>query len=122
MHVSFQNKSKAISIIQAYTRGYLTRKLMKTEYVQECIKVTKDGLHSILNSPFIINDTSTEVIILKSRILKQLQHNLGKINAIFNGYTPKYRMDIIRLSREQEKKEKRFFLQPKFTESSLVLL
>lgn len=122
MHVSFQNKTKAISIIQAYTRGYLTRKLMKTEYVQECIKVTKDGLHSILNSPFIINDTSTEVIILKSRILKQLQHNLGKINAIFNGYTPKYRMDIIRLSREQEKKEKRLFLQPKFTESSLVLL
>ncbi|CAO1323523.1 unnamed protein product [Diamesa tonsa] len=119
---NLMNKSQAILIIQAYTRGYLTRKLMKTEYVQECIKVTKDGLHSILNSPFIINDTSTEVIILKSRILKQLQHNLGKINAIFNGFTPKYRMDIIRLSREHAKKEKRIYLQPKITDLSLVCL
>lgn len=122
IHIYFKNKNQAILIIQAYTRGFLTRKLMKTEYVKECIKVTKDGLHSILNSPFIINDTSIEVIILKSKILKQLQHNLGKINTIFNGSTPKYRMDIIRLSREQEKKEKRIFLHPRFHESSSLVL
>lgn len=61
--------NKAATRINAWVRGYLTRRLLKTEHVQEITKIIRDSLYLIidLHSEKIDNDCAADV---------QMKHNL----------------------------------------------
>lgn len=70
---------RAASIITAYARGYLTRRLFKTTKVQNIIKTIRDTLLFILDMHYEGNDNeSTADIELKSHLIQQVIHAVNR--------------------------------------------
>lgn len=66
---------RAATIIAAYTRGYLTRRLFKTTKVQNIVKTIRDTLLFILDLHYEGNDNESSADIeLKSHLIQQVIH------------------------------------------------
>lgn len=87
---------KASIIINAFARGFLTRRLLKTIYVQEHIRNIKETLQLVLNlSDHNIGNSPVQNVLLKSKLFRQLQTDLYNFNEIFTNYSSKEKMKII---------------------------
>lgn len=66
---------RAATIIAAYTRGYLTRRLFKTTKVRNIVKTIRDTLLFILDLHYEGNDNESSADIeLKSHLIQQVIH------------------------------------------------
>lgn len=88
-----ENEEIAATIINSHVRGYLIRRLLRTEYVQDII----DSIRNIL---FTILDANPKEIQLKRSFLVQLNGNCGKLHDVFFQFTTKQRMEVIHKDRE----------------------
>lgn len=92
---------KASTVINAYVRGYLTRRLIGTIYVQEHIRNIKETLQLVLNlDDHHIGGSPVQNILLKAKLFRQLQSDLYNFNEIFFKYSIKENMKIISADRE----------------------
>lgn len=98
--------NKAASKINAFVRGYLVRRLIKTIYVQELIKSIQDTLHFVFSlNQHKLGGSPVQDILLKTKLFKQLQSDLHRFNDIFHQYSTKERMRIISNDREFRRKK-----------------
>lgn len=90
---------KAVTTIASCVRGHLTRKLMKTNYVQDHISSIKETLNLVLN----LSDhggSPVQNILLKSKLFRQLQRDLYNFNDLFTKSSKKEQINIIAVDRE----------------------
>jgi len=100
---SHEAQVKAATTINAYTRGFLTRRLLKTIYVQEHVKNIKKTLQVVLNlDDHQISKTGSPVqnILLKAKLFRQLQTDLYNFHEIFSNYSTKEKLKIISADQE----------------------
>ncbi|XP_059618664.1 uncharacterized protein LOC132263101 [Phlebotomus argentipes] len=93
---------KAASVINAHVRGYLVRRLLRTEPVQQIIQTFHDTcvfLSQLHRDSQNKNSNPTD-IELKRRLLQQLRSSLGSLHGVFFQMPVKERMDIIAKDRE----------------------
>lgn len=96
-------KHRAATIISSHARGYLIRRLFRTEHVQNIIENVKNILFVIVNSnPGADNKT-------KRNLLKQLNEYLDGLHQVFFSKSTKDRMEII----AKDRKRLLFQLQPR---------
>lgn len=89
-------KIAAATKINAFVRGYLTRRLFKTEHVQELLKTIRDTLYLVIDLHFEDNDVdSVADIKMKHNLLQQLESNRYNLSHIFTQKTPAERMAMI---------------------------
>lgn len=97
-------RNQAASVINAYARGYLTRRLFQTDRVQKVIQVIRDTLLFILDlhheSTARQQIRSPADLQLKRTLLHQLTSACYQLHEIFFGLSVKKRMEIIRADRE----------------------
>uniref|UniRef100_A0A1Q3FFK9 Uncharacterized protein n=1 Tax=Culex tarsalis TaxID=7177 RepID=A0A1Q3FFK9_CULTA len=97
-------KHQAASVINAYARGYLTRRLFQTERVQKVIQVIRDTLLFILDlhheSTARQQIRSPADLQLKRTLLHQLTSACYQLHEIFFALGVAKRMEIIRIDRE----------------------
>ncbi|KAL1403014.1 hypothetical protein pipiens_019554 [Culex pipiens pipiens] len=97
-------RRQAASVINAYARGYLTRRLFQTERVQKVIQVIRDTLLFILDlhheSTGRQQIRSPADLQLKRTLLHQLTSACYQLHEIFFGIPVCKRMEIIRADRE----------------------
>ncbi|XP_055304526.1 centriolar coiled-coil protein of 110 kDa isoform X2 [Sitodiplosis mosellana] len=92
---------RAASIITAYTRGYLTRRLFKSTKVQNIVKTIRDTLLFILDLHYEGNENESPADIeLKSHLIQQLASASQNLHSIFVKIPMVERMDIIAKDRE----------------------
>lgn len=92
---------RAATIINAYSRGFLTRRLMKTVCVQEHIRNIGETLRFVLSlDNHEINGSPLQNVLLKAKLFRQLQGDLYKFNEIFTQYSTEERLKIISSDRE----------------------
>ncbi|KAG5679149.1 hypothetical protein PVAND_008740 [Polypedilum vanderplanki] len=98
-------KIKAATTINAYARGYLVRRLMKTKFVQERVKNILETVKYIQNiekhrsgTPILRNDT------LKKKLFSYLQSDLYRVYDIFINYSIKEKMRLIAADRAAHNK------------------
>lgn len=96
---------KASIIINASVRGYLTRRLMATNYVQEHIRNIKETLHLVLDLHHDMNGSPMQNILLKAKLFRQLQGDLYKFSDIFFKCSTKEQMKIIATDRDAKFKK-----------------
>lgn len=108
---------KASTIINAYARGFLVRRLMKTVYVQEHIRNIKETLQLVLNLADHHVSNTVQNTQMKSKLFRQLQGDLILFNEIFLKNSTKENMKII--STDREMRLKRFLKGEK--NSSFIL-
>ncbi|CRK95520.1 CLUMA_CG008989, isoform A [Clunio marinus] len=97
-------KIEAANIINAYTRGYLTRRLMQTLYVQDHIRNIKETLHLVVD----LQNRDEEESPMQNNLLKlfqQLQTDLLKFHEIFFNYSIKDKMKVISIDRDMKLKK-----------------
>lgn len=94
---------KASTVITAYTRGFLTRRLIKTIYVQEHIRNVRETLQLVLNLDEHDIGSPVQNILLKAKLFRQIQSDLSNFNDIFNSST-REKMKIIAADREIKQK------------------
>lgn len=87
------NEQMAATIINSYVRGYLVRRLLRTEFVQNII----DNIRNIL---FMILDANPKEIQLKRTYLLKLNANCEKLHDVFFKFTTSERMEVISKDRE----------------------
>lgn len=98
---------KAATIINAYARGFLTRRLMKTILVEEHVRNIRETLQLVLNlQDHNIGGSPVRDIVLKTQLFQQLQNDLYNFNAIFVRYSVREKMKIIAADREIQKNRK----------------
>lgn len=97
-----ERKEKAATIINAYARGYLVRRLLKTIYVQECIRNIQDTLQfiSTLDQHKRKSDEIQD-ILLKTKLFQQLQGDLYRLYNIFFDLSTREKMKLISSDRER---------------------
>lgn len=88
-----ENEDIAATIINSHVRGYLIRRLLRTELVQNII----DNIKNIL---FMILDANPKEIQLKRGYLMKLNANCERLHDIFFQFTTKERMEVITKDRE----------------------
>jgi len=99
-------KNKAATKINAFARGYLVRRLIKTIYVQELIKSIQDTLQFVFSlNQHKFGGSPVQDILLKTKLFKQLQSDLHRFNDIFHQYSTKEKMRIITNDREFRRKQ-----------------
>ncbi|XP_034240316.1 uncharacterized protein LOC117644796 [Thrips palmi] len=95
-------KHQAASKIQAGVRGYLTRRLLKTERVQNCITTIRDTIVCALQ---LQRECAPHVepsdLQLHGRLIQQLSAACEDLHHIFMGLPVKRRMAIIAADRER---------------------
>uniref|UniRef100_A0A1B0CET0 Centriolar coiled-coil protein of 110 kDa n=1 Tax=Lutzomyia longipalpis TaxID=7200 RepID=A0A1B0CET0_LUTLO len=94
--------AKAASVINAHVRGYLVRRLLRTEAVQQIIQTFHDTrlfLIELHRDSQNKNSNPTD-IELKRRLLQQLSSSLGSLHGVFFQLPVSERMDIIAKDRE----------------------
>lgn len=97
-----EEKEKAATIINAYARGYLVRRLLKTVYVQECVRNIRDTLQFILTLEHDgQNNDEIQDILLKTKIFHQLQGDLYRLYGIFSELPTCEKMKLIADDRER---------------------
>jgi hypothetical protein len=97
--------TNAATVINAYVRGYLVRRLMKTSLVQERVKNILETVQYIRNiekhrsgSPILKNN------ILKKKLFMYLQGDLYRVYEIFIHYSTKEKMRMIAADRDSLQK------------------
>lgn len=88
-----ENVEIAATIINSHVRGYLIRRLLRTEFVQNII----DNIKNIL---FRILDANPRDMQLKRTYLMQLNGNCEKLHDVFFQFTTKERMAVINRDRQ----------------------
>lgn len=95
-------KNQAASKIQAGVRGYLTRRLLKTERVQNCITTIRDTIVCALQ---LQRECAPHVepsdLQLHGRLIQQLSAACEDLHNIFMGLPVSKRMAIIAVDRER---------------------
>lgn len=93
----------AASIIGAYVKGYLVRRLMKSFKVQELIQTIKDALLCAieLHKSDIIEEADVE---LHRRLIQQVSAACYAFHDVFFALTISEQMNIIAVDREKKKK------------------
>lgn len=99
-------REKAATIINAYARSYLVRRLMCTSYVSEHIQNIHETLNFVLNLNENDAENPLQDVLLKTKLFRQLQEDLYKFNKIFIQYSTKEKMKIIEADREIQRKKK----------------
>lgn len=104
-HVREENQRKRIhiaaTIINAHARGFLTRRLFRTDYVQRIVQTIKDTLVFVINLHLeTCGDDSESSLKLKARLLKQLTSACRTLHVVFFETTIKDRMEIIARDRK----------------------
>jgi hypothetical protein len=104
-------QAKAATKINAFIRGFLTRRLYQTIIVQTHIQTIRDTLLLIVDLAHEqqvtgVIKTSDEDIQLKTRVLKQLMESCNRIHEIFFVIPIKERMELIRRDRERLEKKR----------------
>ncbi|XP_078713374.1 uncharacterized protein LOC144932796 isoform X1 [Lampetra fluviatilis] len=94
-----QKRSNRVS---AVVKGFLTRRLLRTEKVQRLVRVIKDTRQLALS---IQGDSSTKCLgpsdsAFRTRLLKQIQGALDEIHNIFFVLSPGQRMVILKTDKE----------------------
>ncbi|KAG4079122.1 hypothetical protein HA402_001093 [Bradysia odoriphaga] len=99
-----QNKEiRAANKINAFVRGYLTRRLFKTEQVQKVIKTIRDSLYLVIDLHFEDTDVDVESVAdiqMKHNLLQQLESNRYNLSHIFVTKTPAEQMAMIARDRQ----------------------
>ncbi|KAK9499693.1 hypothetical protein O3M35_002695 [Rhynocoris fuscipes] len=93
-------KLKAIIKIQAGIRGYLIRRLMKTNKVMELRNTIKDSLICAL-ALHSEQNVSTADVNLYVRLIRQVTAACYELHAIFFEFTTREKMHIISIDREK---------------------
>lgn len=88
-----ENEEIAATIINSHVRGYLIRRLLRSEFVQNIIE-------NIKNILFLILDSNPKDIQLKRSYLVQLNGNCERLHDVFFKYTIRERMQVINKDRE----------------------
>ncbi|XP_058055589.1 uncharacterized protein LOC131207000 [Anopheles bellator] len=91
---------RAGTIINAYARGYLTRRLFRTQKIQSIKQTIVDNLCLILNSR---NETSGKsdpmAVSLRRKAFQRVALCLDNLHEIFIDYTPQKRLQMIQRDR-----------------------
>ncbi|XP_058442893.1 centriolar coiled-coil protein of 110 kDa isoform X2 [Malaya genurostris] len=102
-----QIQHNAASLINAYARGYLTRRLFQTECVQKVVEIIRDTLLFILDmhheNRTAKRSRSPVDVQRKRTLIQQLTSACDKLHQIFIESSTKQRMEIIRQDREKIK-------------------
>ncbi|XP_075155724.1 uncharacterized protein LOC142229078 isoform X3 [Haematobia irritans] len=98
----------AATIINAYARGFLVRRLFKTEQIQRIVQTIHDSLIFVLNLHIETCENPKEAntpanIKLKARLLQQLSSATRTLHLVLFQTTVKERMDIIARDRKRIK-------------------
>ncbi|XP_062537535.1 uncharacterized protein LOC134205885 isoform X2 [Armigeres subalbatus] len=95
-------RHNAASLINAYARGYLTRRLFQTEHVQKMVQVIRDTLLFVLDLHHEKRHPvrSPADLQLKRTLLQQLTSACYQLHGVFFETSAKERMAIIRRDRE----------------------
>ncbi|XP_037920800.1 uncharacterized protein LOC119657787 isoform X2 [Hermetia illucens] len=90
-----KRRTEAATIINAYVRGYLTRRLFRTEHVQNIVQTIRDTLLFVLDfHRETEHDLSEENILFKARLLQQLTSACHSLQSVFQLPTGE-KMEII---------------------------
>lgn len=94
---------RAATIINAYTRGFLTRRLLRTERVCQVIETIRESLACALE---MRNEQQLELkdLYLHDRLIQQLTHGCHELHSIFS-LPAAERMAIIAADREKERRK-----------------
>ncbi|XP_055844479.1 rho GTPase-activating protein gacF [Episyrphus balteatus] len=92
----------AATVINAHARGYLTRRLFRTDYIQRIVQTIKDTLIFVINLHLETSgcDDSESSLKLKARLLKQLTSACRTLHSVFFETSTKDRMEIISRDRK----------------------
>ncbi|XP_029711735.1 uncharacterized protein LOC109427424 isoform X1 [Aedes albopictus] len=98
-------RHQAASLINAYARGYLTRRLFQTGHVQKMVQVIRDTLLFILDLHHERHSARQQVrspadVQLKRTLLQQLTSACYQLHEVFFETTVPQRMAIIRRDRD----------------------
>lgn len=101
----FNKRHQAASLINAYARGYLTRRLFQTDHVQKMVQVIRDTLLFILDLHHERHTSRQQVrspadIQLKRTLLQQLTSACYQLHEVFFETSVQQRMAIIRRDRD----------------------
>ncbi|XP_050084923.1 uncharacterized protein LOC126570886 [Anopheles aquasalis] len=100
---SQQKVQHAATIITAYARGYLTRRLFQTSEVQSIKQTIVDILTFIVSSR---NGQGDDLdASLRRNAFKHIAFCLDRLHDVFVNYTPQQRMQMIRRDRYLKRKE-----------------
>uniref|UniRef100_A0A1A9WVP0 Uncharacterized protein n=1 Tax=Glossina brevipalpis TaxID=37001 RepID=A0A1A9WVP0_9MUSC len=99
---------KAATKINAYARGFLVRRLLRTEQIQRIVRTIRDTLIFVLNLHFETCENPDEAnepenIKLKARLLQQLTSASRSLHSYFFELSIKDRLDIIAQDRKRIK-------------------
>lgn len=101
-----EKRQHAATVINSYVRGYLTRRLMKTIYVQEHIRNITETLQLVLSlDEHRLNGSPVQNILLKAKLFRQLSTDLKNFNDIFFDTAINEKMKIIASDREIKTKK-----------------
>lgn len=89
-HICIDKQNEAATVINAYIRGYLVRRLFRTEHTQSFVNIIKDTLIFILDlhhekSPRSSSEVSD--LKLKQRLLQQVKYNNYFVQKIIIPFT-----------------------------------
>ncbi|KAK9876834.1 hypothetical protein WA026_015070 [Henosepilachna vigintioctopunctata] len=98
-----ERENKAASVIGAYAKGYLVRRLMRTARVQTLIQTIQDALLCALELQGleIIEEADVE---LHRRLIQQVSAACYEFHDVFFGLTTSEQMDLIAIDREKKRK------------------
>uniref|UniRef100_A0A182FSV6 Uncharacterized protein n=1 Tax=Anopheles albimanus TaxID=7167 RepID=A0A182FSV6_ANOAL len=100
---SLQRVQHAATIINAYARGYLTRRLFQTSEVQSIKQTIVDILTFIVSSR---NGQGDDLdASLRRNAFKHIAFCLDRLHDVFVNYTPQQRMQMIRRDRYLKRKD-----------------
>nr|XP_015212268.1 PREDICTED: centriolar coiled-coil protein of 110 kDa-like isoform X1 [Lepisosteus oculatus]XP_015212269.1 PREDICTED: centriolar coiled-coil protein of 110 kDa-like isoform X1 [Lepisosteus oculatus]XP_015212270.1 PREDICTED: centriolar coiled-coil protein of 110 kDa-like isoform X1 [Lepisosteus oculatus]XP_015212271.1 PREDICTED: centriolar coiled-coil protein of 110 kDa-like isoform X1 [Lepisosteus oculatus] len=93
-----------LSLITAVIKGYLTRRLLRTERVAQLVRTIKDTRHFLLtlqpHTPGRAEFSSKQDQALRERVQHQLRSAHYEVHDIFFGLSPEERMQIISWDRD----------------------
>ncbi|XP_022909322.2 uncharacterized protein [Onthophagus taurus] len=96
----------AASVIQAHIRGYLTRRLLRSERVQGLIQTIKDALICAMELHSECADNINESDVeLHRRLIQQVSAAVEAFHRVFFEITTSEKMSVIRIDRERLKEK-----------------
>ncbi|XP_059510193.1 centriolar coiled-coil protein of 110 kDa-like isoform X2 [Stegostoma tigrinum] len=107
--VNTSDMQKKFNKVTAVAKGFLTRRLMKTEKLKQLQQTVKDTLEFINNfrteAPLKRGTVSSQDLSLHERVVAQLRAALYEIHDIFFIFNPEERMQILCHDREIRKEK-----------------
>ncbi|KAL9878827.1 uncharacterized protein ACN2A1_011121 isoform 4-T4 [Glossina fuscipes fuscipes] len=99
---------KVATKINAHARGYLVRRLFRTEQIQRIVRIIRDTLTFVINLHFETCENSEEAnapenVKLKARLLQQITSAGHSLHSVFFELSTKERLNIIAQDRKRIK-------------------